>query len=291
MMKTSNSLVWLSSMIVLLVLFAASMGLFWQDACKAFSFTTLRGNTVQIYGQGLYRYDMTLTAIGFKAGDAVTLILGIPTLLFSLWLYRRGSFRGGLLLAGALTYLLYYYGSMAIGAAYNHLFLVYLALLTANLFGLILAFMSFELKGLPSHFSTRLPRHGIGIYLIASGVVLILIWLGLSILPALLEGKAPPEVGSYTTVITYVFDMGIIAPTLIGSGGMLLRRDPLGYLLASTLLVFIAILGINLLTAGTVQMFAGLISIGQFVGFVASFAILTLFAIAFTLELFRNVSD
>jgi hypothetical protein len=38
-------------------------------------------------------------------------------------------------------------------------------------------------------------------------------------------------------------------------------------------------------------MFAGLISMGQFIGFVMSFAILTLFAIAFTLALFRNVSD
>jgi hypothetical protein len=291
MMKPSKSLVWLSSLIILLVLFAVSMGLFWQEGGSSFPFTTLRGNTVPIYGQGLYRYDTTLTAIGFKAGDAVTLILGIPTLLFSLLLYRRGSFRGGLLLAGTLAYLLYYYGSMAIGAAYNHLFLVYLALLTASLFGLILTFTSFDLKGLPSHFSPRMPRRGIGIYLIASGVVLILIWLVLSILPALLEGKTPPEVGSYTTVITYVIDMGIIAPTLIGAGVMLLRRAPLGYLLASTLLVFTAILGINLLTAGTVQMFAGLISIGQFIGFVMSFAILTLFAIAFTLALFRNVSD
>jgi hypothetical protein len=291
MMKTSKPLVWLSCLIVFLVLFAASMGLFWQDGGKAFPFTTLRGNLVQIYGQGLYRYDMTLTAMGFKAGDAVTLILGIPSLLLSLLLYRRGSFRGGLLLAGTLAYLLYYYGSMAIGAAYNNLFLVYLALLTTNLFGLMLAFTSFDLKRLPSHFSTRLPRRAIGIYLIVSGVVLILIWLVLSIVPALLQGKTPPEVGSYTTAITYVIDMGIIAPTLIGAGVMLLRRAPLGYLLASTLLVFIAILGINLLAAGTVQMFAGLISIGQFIGFVMSFAILTLVAIAFTLALFRNVSD
>jgi hypothetical protein len=291
MMKLSKPLVWLSCLIVFLVLFAASIGLFWQDGGKAFPFTTLQGSTVQIYGQGLYRYDTTLTAMGFKAGDAVTLILGIPILLLSLLLYRRGSFRGGLLLAGTLAYLLYYYGSMAIGAAYNNLFLVYLALLTANLFGLMLTFTSFDLKRLPSHFSTHLPHRAIGIYLIASGVVLILIWLVLSILPALLQGKTPPEVGSYTTVITYVIDMGIIAPTLIGAGVMLLRRAPLGYLLASTLLVFIAILGINLLTAGTVQMFAGLISMGQFIGFVMSFAILTLFAIAFTLALFRNVSN
>jgi hypothetical protein len=275
----------------MLALLATNIGLFWQDGGSSFSFTTLHGNTVQIYGQGLYRYDTTLTAIGFKAGDAVTLILGIPALLFSLWLYRRGSVRGGLLLSGTLVYFLYCYGSLAIGGAYNNLFLVYLAILSASLFGSIIVLTSFDLEVLPAHFSPRLPRRGIGIYTIVSGVVLILIWLVLSILPAVWSGTVPLEVGSYTTAITYVIDMGIIAPALIVAGIMLLRRNCLGYLLASTSLVFTTILGINLLTAGIVQKFAGLISIGQFIGFVVSFAILTLFAIGFTLALFRNVSD
>jgi hypothetical protein len=292
-MKTSNLVVWLSSLIVVLAIVAASIGLFWQDGGSSFAFTTLHGDTVEIYGQGLYRYDTTLTAIGLKAGDAVTLMLGIPALLCSLWLYRRGSVRGGLLLSGTLAYFLYYYGSLAISGAYNHLFLVYLVLLSASLFGSILLLTSFDLALLPSHFSPRLPRRGIGIYLIVSGVLLILIWLVLSILPALWSGKVPPEVGSYTTTVTYVIDMGIVAPALIVAGVLLLRTNPIGlaYLLASTLLVFTVILGVNLLTAGTLQMLAGLINIGQFIGFVASFAILTLYACWFMLALFRNVSE
>lgn len=290
-MKTSNLVIWLSSLIVVLALIAASLGLFWQDGGNSFSFTTLRGDTVAIAGSGLYQYDTTLMAMGFKAGDAVTLILGIPALIFSLWHYRRGSVRGGMFLAGTLAYFLYNYGSIAFGAAYNHLFLIYVGLMSVSLFALILTLMSFDLAMLPFHFSPHLPRRNIGIYLIVSGVVLLLIWPSLSIIPALFTGKAPPEVWSYTTVITYAIDMGIVAPALIITGIMLLRRNPLGYLLTATLLVFTVILGTNLLTAGTLQMRAGLIDIRQFIGFVASFAILTLFAIWFTLALFRNLLD
>jgi hypothetical protein len=87
-MKTSNLVVWLIALIVPLAVVAASIGLFWQDGGNPFSFTTLRGDTVSIAGQVLYRYDTTLMAVGFKAGDAVTLILGIPTLIFSLSRYR-----------------------------------------------------------------------------------------------------------------------------------------------------------------------------------------------------------
>jgi hypothetical protein len=292
-MKTSNLVIWLSALIAVLALVAASIGLFWQDRGSSFAFTTLRGDTVSIAGQGLYRYDTTLVAMGFKAGDAVTLVLGIPTLIFSLLRYRRGSVKGGLLLAGTLAYFLYAYGSMALGAAYNHLFLIYVVLMSASLFGLILTFTSFDLTVLPAHFSSRLPRRDIGIYSIVAGVVLLSIWPGLSIIPALVEGKAPLEVWSYTTVVTYAIDMGIIAPALIVAGVLLLRTNPIGlaYLLSSTLLVFTVILGVNLLTAGTIQMLAGLINIGQFIGFVVSFAILTLYAIWFTLALFRNVSE
>jgi hypothetical protein len=291
MMRTSNLVIWLSSLIALLALVAASIGLFWQDGGSSFPFTTLRGDTVSIAGQGLYRYDTTLVAMGFKAGDAVTLVIGIPALIFSFLRYRLGSVKGGLLLAGTLAYFLYAYGSMAFGAAYNHLFLIYVVLMAASLFGLILTLTSFDLAVLPAHFSSRLPRRDIGIYLIVAGAVLLLIWPGLSIIPALVEGKAPLEVWSYTTVITYAIDMGIIAPALIVAGIMLLRRESLGYLLASTLLVFTTILGISLLSAGTMQMLAGLIDIRQFIVFVASFAILTFFAIWFTLALFRNVSE
>lgn len=154
-MKTSNLVILLSSLIVVLALIAASLGLLWQDGDNSFSFTTLRGDTVSIAGSGLYRYDTTLMAMGFKAGDVVTLILGIPALIFSLLRYQRESVQGGLLLAGTLTYFLYNYGSMAFGAAYNHLFLIYVALMSVSLFALILTLMSFDLAMLTAHFSVH----------------------------------------------------------------------------------------------------------------------------------------
>ncbi len=288
-MKISTTMLALAGLIALLALFAAGIGLFYQAGGKPFAFTTLRGETVQIYGQGLYRYDTPLVAVGYQVADAVTLVLGIPLLLFCLRLYRRGSLRGGLALSGTLAYFLYNYGSLALGAAYNNLFLVYLALFSASFFGLVIALLSFDLRVLPAHFVPKFPRRGVGVFLIGSGIALFLIWLLLSILPALMTGSAPSEVKSYTTVITFVLDMALIAPALIIAGRLLLRRAPLGYLLAPVLLVFTDALGISLLAMGIAQQLAGLMSIGQFIGMVVSFAILTAFAVWFTIVLFRNI--
>jgi hypothetical protein len=85
--------------------------------------------------------------------------------------------------------------------------------------------------------------------------------------------------------------MGIIAPALVISGRMLSRREPLGYILASVLLVFIDVLGSALIVLGIAQQIAGLMNIGQFIGFVMSFAILTLFSLGFTIALFRSITD
>ena len=290
-MKVSNAVIWLSSLIVGLALIAAGVGLLDQSGGSTFSFTTVRGAIVQIYGQGWYHLDTPIAAVGFMAADAVTLVIAIPLLIVSTLLYRRGSLKGGLLLSGALAYFLYNYGSLAFGSTYNNLFLVYVVIFSASFFGLIMVLTSFDVPALPARFSARLPRRGISLFLIVSGVILSLVWLVLSILPALFQGTAPLEVAFYTTFITAVVDIGIVAPALIAAGVLLRRRAPIGYLLAPMLLVFTVTLGLNLIAAGVTQLLTGVISIGQAWGFTLPFAILTLIAIGLTVSFFRNFSE
>ncbi len=290
-MKISTTLLWLSALIVVLALAAAGAGLFWPGDDGPFTFTTLRGEQVTIYGQGLYHYDTPIVALGFKMADAVTLVLAIPLLVLALVFYRRGSLRGGILLAGVLAYFLYNYSSLALGAAYNNLFLVYVAVMALSLFAFIIALGAFDTAALMTHFLPTLPQRAISLYLIIAGVILLLLWLVLSIIPALLQGEAPPEVWSYTTVVTFVLDLGIIAPALIAAGALLLRRAPFGYLLSAVLLVFTVILGINLTAGGIAQMVNGVITMGQFIGMSVSFMVLTLFALGYTVALSRSFSQ
>ena len=290
-MKQQSTLRWLVLVIAVLAAFTASVGVFSTNGEGPFEFATLHGDRVQIYGRGLYRYDTPLIAVGYRVGDAFTLIVGIPALLVSFWLYQRGSMRGRILLTGTLLFFLYTFGSLGIGAAYNNLFLVYILLTMLTFLGASGLLLSFDLQTFPTFFSDRVPRRGISLFLIISGVALFCIWLFLSILPALLSGGVPPEVESYTTIVTFVLDMAIIAPVLVSAGVLLRRAEALGYLLASILLIFIDALGLSLLVMGITQQLAGLMNIGQFIGFVVSFAILTLFSLCFTIALLRNAVE
>lgn len=80
----------------------------------------------------------------------------------------------------------------------------------------------------------------------------------MDIVGALFRGQAPETLGSYTTMVTYVLDLGIIVPVAFLSGGLLLRRAPLGYLLAAPMLILSALIGIVVIAQTISQVLAGI---------------------------------
>jgi hypothetical protein len=289
-MKPSNAVVWLSWLVAGLALVAAASGLLWPDGGAAFTFTTVRGETVQMYGQGLYHFETVRDGTGWKGADWFVLVAAVPLLLLFTRLYGRGSLRGGLLLTGTLAYFLYNGLSMTFGYAYNHLFLVYVAQMSASFFAFVLAFNSFDRQTLPTYFSERLPRRGIAAFLFAVGGSLLLVWGVLDILPALLQGKAPALTG-HTTLPTHALDMGVIAPVAFLAGGLLLRRAPLGYLLAAILLIVSSVLGGGILALSAAQVVAGVLTGRETIIFVAPFVVLTVAGLWLTVVLFRNLAE
>jgi hypothetical protein len=236
-MKTEKKILLLSVLILILAAVAAGAGVFAQGHGSPAPFTTLRGETVMIQGRGLYRYDSLSGASQLIGGDVITLLLGLPLLLLSILLARGGSLRGKLLLTGTLGYFLYTYISLSFLAAYNQLFLVYVALFSLSLFAFVLSLTSFDLKALPSRFSERLPRVPIAVFFFLLGGMLTLMWAGGIVLPSLLTGTPPYGLESYTTLVIQALDLGLIVPTAFVAGVLLLQRKPFGYLLAAVLLI------------------------------------------------------
>jgi hypothetical protein len=290
-MKSSKAVVWLCFLICLLALIAAAAGLFWQDQGGSFSFKTLRGTSVQIYGRGLYRNDTLFAAAGYKGQDAVTLFLGVPFLALCALFYRRGSLKAGLLLTGILAYFLYIYVSMAVGAAYNGLFLLYVVLFSASLFALLLAFASIDLRTLPSQALARLPRRGPALFMFAGGAVTLVVWLG-PLIGSLARGEPPELLDSYTTTVTHALDLAVITPAAILSGALILQRVSLGYKVAFPLLGIIVML-MPVIAAGTVNQLVSGISFsgGEIAGPIAGFAVLGLLAVWVMVAVLRRLEE
>ena len=290
-MKHNSALNWLIPLIILIAALTACAGLFSQGGDSPFTFITLHGQTVQIYGKGLYRFDTVISAATFKGVDVVTLVLSIPLLMFAFILYCRNYLRGGLLLVSAIPYFLYIGASMTFSAAFNRIFLLYAALLSVSLFTFIVASTTIDLETLPKHVLPHLPHRGIAIFMFVAGIGTFLLWLSELIGP-ILTGVTPANLGPYTTMFTHGFDSAVITPATVLTGIFLLQRKPLGYLFAAPLLVFCTQNGFTVLAATISQTLEGIIfPIGFYIGMVGSWVLMGAFAIGLTIQYFRNISD
>ncbi len=290
-MQPSKTVVWLSALIVVLTLGAAGTGLFWHPPGETFTFTTLRGETAEIYGRGLYYYDTIFAAAGYRAVDLTLLAFGLPALVACTLLYRRGSLRGGLLLTGVLAYFLYAYVSYAFGAAYSRLFLVYVALFSLIFFAFVITFTSIDLRSLPSTVLADLPRTGPAIFMILAGVATSVIWL-VPLIGSMLQDRPPDLLYSYTTMVTDALDVALITPLNLLSGILILRRKPLGYRIAFPLLGIILLLIPQIILGTLFQLRAGVeYSPGEIIGPISGFVILGLFAVWVTIAILRKMPD
>jgi hypothetical protein len=250
----NTALKWLIPLIFVLTFVAVVAGL-WPGEGQPYLLTNFRGEQVTINARGLYYWDTVSSAAQTQANDLVTLVLGLPLLAVSFWLTLRGSLRGRLLLAGTLAFILYTYITMCFGAAYNKLFLVYVALFSLNMFAFILSMMSFDLKTLPEHFSEKLPRGWIAGLLFLAAAFLSLAWLG-RVAATFAPGNIP-ALENTTSMFIQVMDLGIVVPLCVLSGILLLRRSAWGYLLASvglmkflTLATAVSVMGLNMARVG-----------------------------------------
>jgi len=290
-MKSQKPLLLLSILTSILGGIASAVGLFAGGGGGPFTFINVHSQTVQMYGSGLYQNDSLMTGAGLRGSDAITLFIFIPLLIWAVFLTGRNSLRGKLLLVCSLTYFLYNSLSMSFSATYNSMFLVYIAMLTTSLFGLILAYLSIDYSSLLQLTREGFPFKGISLFLFISGVILFLLWAS-DIVINLIQQVIPPLVMSYTTIVTYVLDLGIIVPSVLLGGFLVVRRNPIGIPLSASMLYLCAAIGISIIAQTISQILAGMqYTPAQFILFIFSFILMSCFATWFLIKGLRHIDQ
>lgn len=288
-MKSNASINWLFPLIMTMAIFCACMGLFYQNSGTAYTFTSLRGQAVNIFGSGLYQYDNLFTVGAFRGADIVTLALVTPLSLLAYWRYRKNSLRGKLLLSGLLIFYLYNSFSLTFMAAFNFLFPVYIAFLSASFFAFIA--INLELSSIQIHLSglDKLPHKGMGIFLIAAGAGTLFIW-GSELIEPLRSNTSPEHLAHYTTLVTHALDMGIIAPAAMLTGILLLQRQPIAYPFSFSILLLNTLIGAVVFSQTLVQINLGIsFSPGQLIGMIGSWVILAGIALYLVITYLRRI--
>lgn len=252
--------------------FAALQGWIWQGAPPpATEVVTARGETVTLFGYGVYRFNPVSHALAFRAQDAAMAL----ALVVALWavLLMRGARAIALLLA-VLGYVFYAYASLALSAAFDWLFPAYVALFSLSLFALWRA----GRKGLVVLEGAQVPRAGLAAFLILAAVGTFTVW-ALPLLAEVSAGATPALLATQTTLVTHALDLGVIVPFALVAAVQLLRGRTLGHVIALPLLGCLLFLLPTILLATVLQMQAGIeFTMAEWAGPIGAFAVLGLIA-------------
>ncbi len=236
----------LSVSVLVLSAVCAVIGLLSSKGAMPYSFLAITGESVSIYGTGLYAHDSVSMVAQGLASDFITLVIAIPVTLVALVYSQKNSFRGALVLSGMLGYFLYTYASYAFLWNYNALFIVYVMIMSLSFFAFVLMMTSFVLKTIKTRFKDPFKPTSILVFEILVSVMVGLLWLS-KLAPTWFSAAVPVGLEHYTTLVIQALDLGFIVPTAVLSTVLLIQRKPLGYLLSS----IIVIKGIALLTSIT----------------------------------------
>ena len=194
------------------------------------------GETVTLYGKGLYARNSVSSAVQAIAQDMVTLTLIVPGMIAALLMIRKERMIGKFLLTGLFGYMLYTYMSYAFLMFYNDLFLLYVANMALSFYGFVLCVMMLLDDIKIERLKSDMPTKGLRIFLIISGVMIFFMWIG-RIVPTIGKDIAPVGLDNCTTLVIQAMDMGIIVPACFVIAYLLKTKHKLGYILGPVIIV------------------------------------------------------
>lgn len=184
----------------------------------------------------------------FVPNDILNLGLGLPILLGSIWLARRGNLIGLLCWPGALFYVLYNYTAYLLGIPFNELFLLYLFLVMLSAYTIIAMVASIDEAAVRHQLSGRVPIRTAGGILL--GITLgVFIYQIVAIVTALINQNPVDRM----ELAQWIDDLVVVSPPLFITGFLMLQRKALGYVAAMGLLLLCSMLFIGLVPVMVIQ--------------------------------------
>jgi hypothetical protein len=178
--------------------------------------------------------------------DVVSLFIGLPILLGSMWLARRGKLIGLLFWPGALMYVLYDHIAYVYALPLSWILLLHMALLTLSAYTTIALVASIDGEAVKRRLGGFVPEKVAGGALVGLGGLFLLLVVGT------IGGALVSQTPLHRTELAVWIADSIIAPALIVGGVLLWRRQALGYVTAAGLLfqasmLFVGVIAIVLL--------------------------------------------
>ena len=204
-------------------------------------------SAVGILVESTYERDTEHFAVQAVSQDYVTLLVAVPAVLILGWLAWRGSLAARLMWHGVVFYFAYTYTIAAFMVRFNAMFLVYTTLLACSILALAGGLGSLRRPTSIDAFGPSWPRRSVVAFIGTLVAVFLFLWLS-DIVPALLDGTQPESLSESATPTNgvEVLDLGLLLPVGALVAFWVQRSQARGYVLATGLITYVALLGMAL---------------------------------------------
>lgn len=198
-----------------------------------------------LFGSSIYTTTALLEA--FLPSDVAILVIGVPMLIASIWLTRRGKLVGLLFWPGALFFVFYNYLIYILVMPLSIAFLLQLSLLMLSIYTLIGLLASINNAVVYQRLEGRVPEKLAGGVLASLGLLFFLrvSWMFIA---AMINGIPMGEIELALNITDF-----LIAPSWVVCGIFLWRKHPFGYVTGLGLLFQASMLFIGLILALLLQ--------------------------------------
>ena len=277
---------WLSGLIVVLVVIISAIGVF----SSGFEFEKIvvnaYGDEVELFGRGIYTYESLFKAPILIGTDFIFLVFIVPSFIYFQWFSKKKSIKNDIVLLGYMTCFMYYSASLAFGAIYNALFMLYISLFSLVFFRLWNLLKLFDFQKIEKTISNKNVPKGVRLFLVLAGAS-VMVWL-VEIIGTIFTGRPPTHIGMNTTEPTFVKDLGLILPLCWLSSYWIGKKQAVGVVIGSMMLILCGAIGLIVISQSVFQYkYNVIISAMEVVLYVVPFVALSLLSFSFLMKLLK----
>ena len=177
----------------------------------------------------------------FLANDVVNLVVGMPVLLGSMWLARRGSLLGVLFWPGGLFFVTYNSIAYTFAMPLTLSFVLNLALILLSIYAIYDLLSGLDGEAVQSQLIGSVPERFIGAVLVVLGILFFLMAAG-----GIVNFMAGRAAVSWAELSVQIADF-LVTPLWVVGGILLWRKHVLGYVSGVGLLFQVSMLFVGLL--------------------------------------------
>jgi hypothetical protein len=279
-----KSITMLSVVTAVIAIISASLGVFYSFGGEQRTVTNIYGQTVTLFGDGIYLND-SFMKVGTTKGTDIAIIIVSILLLSILSIFKSRKF-SPFLQTGFLSIILYDSTCLLMGVNFNRLFLLYIIQFGCSFFATILSLSNLIKSENINNSIYKKKLKGTAIFMIVGGCST-LVWMTF-IIPVIISGQPMNNIEVYTTEPTFAIDLAIILPSAVFCGVMLLKQNAIGYKIAPVLLTFLSGVGLCVIMQTIIQKAFGIeLPIDQLFGMVITFVILGTIATVLNVKLLK----